>query len=237
MGRKTYSLSAVAIVAAAGLSFSNADGAVAFAQDGATALTATSQAAGEDLVDTSSETYEVVPVDAQAQSRIQFVSSAVVQPIAQDAKDENNDGSDQSDTAPGSLSELVADVSTGKLSEQMQCLAGAVYFEARGEPLTGQLAVAQVIINRSEDGRFPTSYCGVVHQRSQFSFVKNGRMPHIRTNSGAWSRAKAIAKIAHEGMWQSEAADAVFFHAKYVKPSWSRRKVRTAQIDTHIFYR
>jgi spore germination cell wall hydrolase CwlJ-like protein len=97
--------------------------------------------------------------------------------------------------------------------------------------------VAQVVINRAEDRRFPTSYCGVVYQRAQFSFVKNGRMPKIRTHTAAWQRAKAIARIAHDGMWDSPAGDAVFFHANYVRPKWSYRKQRLAQIDTHIFYR
>ena len=62
-------------------------------------------------------------------------------------------------------------------------------------------------------------------------------MPRIRTGTKAWDRAKAIARIAHEGLWDSEAADAVYFHAKYVRPKWSYRKERTAQIDTHVFYR
>ena len=125
----------------------------------------------------------------------------------------------------------------GSLSEEMQCLAGAVYFESRGEPLAGQLAVAQVIINRAEDRRFPSSYCGVVFQRSQFSFVKNGHMPRIRTGTLAWKRAQAVARIAHRGLWDSEASDALYFHANYVRPSWSRRKVALATIDTHVFYR
>ena len=79
----------------------------------------------------------------------------------------------------GSLRELVhRSPPRAKLSEELHCLAGAVYFGSRGEPLDGQLAVAQVIVNRAEDRRFPSSYCGVVFQRSQFSFVKGGSMPH-----------------------------------------------------------
>lgn len=227
MGRKTYTLSAAAILSTAGLSFSSADGAGAFAQDaaGISADSATEiavEAQAEDLV-------EIVPQPTV------FVSEEVVQPVAEDG-----DGEESTQTAfdASNLGELVAKVDApGEMSEQMRCLAGAVYFESRGEPLAGQLAVAQVVINRTEDGRWPASYCGVVYQRAQFSFVRNGRMPRIRTNSVAWDRAKTIARIAHEGMWDSEAGDAVYFHAKYVRPSWSRRKTRTAQIDTHIFYR
>src|SRR3546814_1697830 len=69
------------------------------------------------------------------------------------------------------------------IDPELRCLAGAVYFESRGESLAGQLAVAHVIINRAESGRFPSSYCGVVHQRSQFSFVRGGKMPSIRESS------------------------------------------------------
>ena len=107
----------------------------------------------------------------------------------------------------------------------------------RGEPLSGQLAVAQVVINRADSSRFPSSYCGVVYQRAQFSFVRSGAMPRINTGSNAWKRAKAIARIAHEGMWESEAEDALYFHAKYVSPSWSRKKTARATINQHIFYR
>ncbi|MBX7494640.1 cell wall hydrolase [Qipengyuania sp. 6B39] len=172
-------------------------------------------------------TQEVVPV---------FVEKEVVQELPEEAEPEIP-VVDEAQRAQ-SLRELVAAMpATGELSEELQCLAGAIYFESRGEPLAGQLAVAQVIVNRAEDRRFPSSYCGVVYQRSQFSFVKGGSMPRIRTGSVAWTNAKAIARIAHRGLWDSEAGDALYFHAKYVRPSWSRKKVATATIDTHIFYR
>ncbi|MGB3472346.1 MAG: cell wall hydrolase [Erythrobacter sp.] len=234
MSRRTYSLSAVAVVAAASLSFSSADGTEAFAQDTGPDITVEAVDLGDEAVDLTADAFEIVPMDAQADSAdaVEFVSNAVVQPLPE--KEVVDAGGP---IAADSLGELVGMVTPDELTEQMRCLAGAVYFESRGEKLAGQLAVAQVIINRAEDNRFPASYCGVVYQRAQFSFVKNGRMPNVRASSGAWRRAKAIAKIAHEGMWESEAEDAVYFHAKYVRPSWSRRKTRTAQIDTHIFYR
>lgn len=227
MSRKTYTLSAAAILSTAGLSFSSADGAGAFAQD-QTSLEAGS-ATDIAVAAEAEELVEIVPQPTV------FVSEEVVQPVA-----EGGEGgeSEQSSFEASSLGELVAKVDAPEeMSEQMRCLAGAVYFESRGEPLAGQLAVAQVVINRAEDQRWPASYCGVVYQRSQFSFVRNGRMPRIRTNSAAWNKARTIARIAHEGLWDSEAGDAVYFHANYVRPSWSRRKTRTAQIDTHIFYR
>ena len=220
MSRKTYSLSAIAIAATASLSFSSADGAVANAQDAGVAAPVQTEA-----VETQAEELaEIVPQPTV------FTSEEVVQSLPEEEE--------APETEASSLRELVSTIDTsGELTEQMRCLAGAVYFESRGEPLYGQLAVAETVINRSEDSRWPASYCGVVLQRSQFSFVKNGRMPRINTSSPAWTRAKAIARIAHNDLWESAAKDAVYFHAEYVRPRWSRSKTRLAQIDTHIFYR
>lgn len=135
-----------------------------------------------------------------------------------------------------SLRDLVSLQTTdGQLDREMQCLAGAVYFESKGESLKGQLAVARVVIARAQSSRFPDSYCGVVYQRKQFSFVRGGKMPRIRTNTKAWANAKAIAQIADGDAWKSPAEGALFFHASHVNPGW--RLTRMAQIDNHIFYR
>ncbi len=133
------------------------------------------------------------------------------------------------------LAELVAATpKPADIDPELRCLAGAVYFESRGESLPGQLAVAHVVINRAQSGRFPKSLCGVVHQKSQFSFVRGGRMPAVR-NAAQWNNAVAIAQIARDGSWKNHAPGALFFHARYVSPGW--RKTRIAQIDNHIFYR
>jgi len=137
-----------------------------------------------------------------------------------------------------SLAELVeAMPADGSLSRDLQCLAQAIYFEARGEPLDGQLAVGAVIVNRTTSGRYPSDYCSVVTQRGQFSFVRGGRIPSPDESSPAWTRARAIAQIAHQDLWQSPAGEALFFHARYVRPGWARNKVQLATIDSHIFYR
>lgn len=134
-----------------------------------------------------------------------------------------------------SLAELVAVTPRpAKLDAELRCLAGAVYFESRGESLPGQLAVAHVVINRAKSNRFPSSMCGVVFQRSQFSFVRGGKMPKIREGR-QWDNAIAIAQIAMNESWKNHAPGALFFHARYVSPGW--RKTRVAQIDNHIFYR
>lgn len=160
-------------------------------------------------------------------------ASPQVEPVSPPADQANTDDADQ---APVSLAELVADQpQPDELSQQMNCLAGAVYFEAKGETLAGQLAVGRVIVARAESGRFPDSYCGVVYQPSQFSFVRGHAMPTINRDSQAWRNAVAIAQIAEDGSWKSKAEGALFFHAAHVSPHW--RRVRVAQIDNHIFYR
>lgn len=225
MGRKTYSYSAAAIAAVAALSFSSADGAEAFAQD----LIVQDEVVEVQSQTVEAETVEIVPQNPSPQE-IAFVANAVIQPVVEPVVLANVDAS--------SLRELVSSIDKdASLSDQLRCLAGAVYFESRGEPLNGQLAVAEVVINRAQDNRWPASYCGVVYQRAQFSFVRGGKMPAINTSSATWRRAKAVAKIAHEKLWQSDANEAVYFHANYVRPKWSRTKTRVTQIDTHVFYR
>ncbi len=140
--------------------------------------------------------------------------------------------------APVTAESLAALVSAtprpADMDAELRCLAGTVYFESRGESLVGQLAVAHVVLNRASSGRFPKSLCGVVHQRSQFSFVRGGKMPAVREGT-QWANAIAIAQIARNGSWKNHAPGALFFHARYVSPGW--RKTRIAQIDNHIFYR
>ncbi len=135
-----------------------------------------------------------------------------------------------------SLAQLVAmsDLPSD-MDEETRCLAGAVYFESKGETLNGQLAVAKVVIARRDSGRFASSLCGVVYQPSQFSFVRGGRMPAIPTASQDWKEAVAIAQIAIKDAWESPVEGALFFHARRVSPGW--RMQRLAAVDNHVFYR
>ena len=144
--------------------------------------------------------------------------------------------SDNSDVRADNLSALVdAHGAAEDLDGDMKCLAGAVYFESKGESLEGQLAVARVIINRVKSGRFANSMCGVVYQPGQFSFVRGRGMPTIPMASESWREAVAIAQIATQDSWDSKAEGALFFHARRVSPSWGKRQL--AAIDNHIFYR
>jgi spore germination cell wall hydrolase CwlJ-like protein len=121
-------------------------------------------------------------------------------------------------------------------SHELECLATGVYFEAKSEPLAGQLAVGQVIANRAQSGgRFPSSYCGVLFQRGQFSFVHGGRLPSVPRANKQWQTAVAIAKIVDQGLKESAVGDALFFHARYVSPGW--RMKRIASIGNHVFFR
>lgn len=221
MSRKAHFAGLIAIAATGTVLFATAGTSGAFAQQG--------------------ESQEIQQLPLTEETMPVFVSEEVVQPLPEQPAPETSPVPDSASAAvsqASSLKQLIADVPTpGSLSPEMECLAGAIYFESRGEPMDGQLAVAQVVVNRAESGQFPSSYCGVVYQRAQFSFIKGGTMPKIRLGSSAWKRAKKIARIAHEGMWDSKAGDSLYFHATYVRPKWSRRKVARATINTHTFYR
>lgn len=135
------------------------------------------------------------------------------------------------------LADLVGDLATAETSGgEHECLAGAVYFESKGESLQGQLSVAEVVLNRSRSGRFPSTICGVVKQRGQFSFIRAGGFPPIARASAAWRKAVAIARIAMDDMAHGPAPRALFFHATYVSPGW-RGLTRVATIGNHVFYR
>ena len=123
------------------------------------------------------------------------------------------------------------------LGEEANCLATAVYFEARGESADGQLAVARVVMNRAASGQYPTTWCGVVKQPSQFSFVRHGHFPRIDTSSAAWARAQGVARLAMSNVVPSVGTDVLWYHANYVSPSWGRRLNMAQRIGSHIFYR
>ena len=141
---------------------------------------------------------------------------------------------------PRGLVELVesyAGTAAAALTAEQHCLASAVYFEARGESLEGQLAVAEVVLNRARSGRYPATWCGVVAQRAQFSFVRRGRIPEANRSSDAWRRAVAISRIAEARVQRMLPENVLWYHASYVRPSWGRRLDRSGQIGAHIFYR
>ena len=136
------------------------------------------------------------------------------------------------------LAALVQKYSVGApLDEETNCLATAVYFEARGETLEGQLAVARVVMNRAASGKYPPSWCATIKQPAQFSFVQHGQFPRVDVASAAWARAEGIARLATANVIPTVDTDVLWYHANYVAPSWGRRLERVQQIGAHIFYR
>ena len=125
---------------------------------------------------------------------------------------------------------------------QFQCLAEALYFEARGESLKGQFAVAEVILNRVDSPRFPNSVCGVINQGTgrkyacQFTYTCDGLPEHI-SEPAAWDRVAKVAKAMLSGAPRALTNGATFYHTHAVRPSWSRKFTKTASIGDHFFYR
>ncbi|RMF10284.1 MAG: cell wall hydrolase [Alphaproteobacteria bacterium] len=138
----------------------------------------------------------------------------------------------------------VADVSKRELavSRQYRCLAQAVYFEARGEPVLGQMAVAHVVLNRVRDRRYPNTICAVVFQnehrrnRCQFSFACDGRSDRAY-NMAAWNQSLKIALKALAGASEDITNASTHYHATYVAPYWASSLKKTVQFGQHLFYR
>ena len=178
-----------------------------------------------------SEASAAIPVVVQPQPLMVEVPTPAVDSQV------NEDQPEQDVRPSGDLSSMVAQLrASDPGSRELECLAVGVYFESKSEPLAGQLAVGKVIANRANSkGRFPPSYCGVLFQRSQFSFIRGHSLPNVPRASRQWQTAVAIAKIVDQGLQNSSAENALFFHARRVSPGW--RLKRVASIGNHIFYR
>jgi len=159
-------------------------------------------------------------------------------PKATETQSEDTDEAAAPEIKPvGDLSEMVAQL-RGPVagSRELECLAIGIYFESKSEPLAGQLAVGKVIANRAQSGgRFPGTYCGVLFQRGQFSFVHGHALPSVSRSNRQWQTAVAIAQIVDRDLKESAVGNALFFHARYVSPGW--RLKRVASIGNHVFYR
>ena len=130
-----------------------------------------------------------------------------------------------------------------KRAKQEKCLAEAVYFEARGEAIRGQIAVAQVVMNRVFSGYYPKTVCGVVYQNAnrhlacQFTFACDG-IPDVVTEPDMWDRARRIAKATLDGrLWLPEVGKSTHYHAYWVHPSWVHEMKKMYRTGVHTFYR
>lgn len=123
-----------------------------------------------------------------------------------------------------------------------KCLSEALYFEARGETVKGQFAVAEVIMNRAESGRFPETLCGVIHQgtgrkyQCQFTYTCDGHKEVI-AEKRAYERVSKVARAVIDGVAGDLTNGATHYHTVAVKPSWARVYTKTASIGVHLFYR
>jgi spore germination cell wall hydrolase CwlJ-like protein len=129
--------------------------------------------------------------------------------------------------------------------QSLLCLARNIYFEARGEPVAGQYAVAEVTMNRRASRRYPNTVCAVVYEKNwdplrkrfvgAFSWTEFDALPHPKGEE--WQRALAIAESVYYGRYTPALAGATHFHASYIKPDWAGEKKRVAKIGRHIFYK
>ena len=126
--------------------------------------------------------------------------------------------------------------------KQWACLAEAIYFEARGEPVEGQFAVAEVILNRVDSPKFPNSICKVVRQGTgrkhacQFSYNCDGKLEYI-ANGSVYDQAKRVARVSMDRKTRPLTKGATFYHATFVSPSWARSFQHVATIGVHKFYK
>ena len=136
------------------------------------------------------------------------------------------------------------------LETALMCMAANIYHEAKNQSMLGQFAVAQVVMNRVEDSRFPNTVCEVVKQgltyrngkvvigKCQFSWYCDGKSDEPNRDSKAWSNAIRHASIIMTETINIDVTDgATHYHASYVRPAWAKTKKRTTRIDKHIFYR
>ena len=130
-------------------------------------------------------------------------------------------------------------------AKDLACLARNVYFEARGEPLAGQYAVAEVTMNRRASRHFPRTVCDVVYQKnwdplrgryvSAFSWTEFTAL--TEPEGETWERARRVAEAVYYQKYTPQLRGALFFHATYIQPEWAKEKRRIAQIGRHVFYR
>ena len=160
---------------------------------------------------------------------------AVLYTDAEPVKLENHIRREIAEAPPEQLIKANARARAPYSEQDLNCMAEAVYHEARGESRQGQAAVAEVILNRVANRNFPSTVCGVVNQPHQFSYTIGGRKPI--NNKSAYMRARDIAQTALSGRANAVTGGATYFHTPAVRPSWSHRFQRTVQIGSHIFYR
>lgn len=139
---------------------------------------------------------------------------------------------------PATIEEITATPEDIIRATQIECLARNIYFEARGESPAGQMAVGQVTINRSKQEEFPDSICGVVHQKSQFSWLWDGKPDKI-TQPKVYAGIELMAEYLYDDYYVNQRVPdlvngAAYFHTRWINPRW-KNMVVVARIDNHVF--
>src|SRR5580658_315762 len=182
------------------------------------------------------------PIVVSPAANPNFKVAALAPPAESGADDETVAGKDEASLFKSPAERLSLDGKPRARAEK--CLADAVYFEARGEPMRGQMAVAQVVMNRVFSGRYPNNVCGVVYQNAnrhlacQFTFACEGKnLSHI-DEPEMWAQAKRISKDTLDGkIWLAVVGHATHYHAYWVHPSWVHEMARVYKLGVHTFYR
>ncbi|HEY0325218.1 MAG TPA: cell wall hydrolase [Allosphingosinicella sp.] len=128
--------------------------------------------------------------------------------------------------------EVEEDEAVSVSARELECLTKVILYEAGAESRAGQVAVAQVVMNRVESPRFPDTICGVIYQRGQFSAIRSFNPPR----NARWNRAMALARDVLDGH-EPVVGEALYFHATRVRPAFVRSRTRVATIGNHVFYR
>ncbi len=155
-------------------------------------------------------------------------------PAAQDVPPTDADADAAEPDAPLDVRVAAAGQNVASLDSELECMAKVVHHEAANQSLRGQLAVAQLILNRLKSPLFPKTICAVVNQRGQFFQTRAWPAP---VHSPRWHTSVAIARIAREANMPEIAPGALFYHAAFVTPPWSKRRVKVGRIGENVFYR
>ena len=136
------------------------------------------------------------------------------------------------------------------LETALMCMAANIYHEAKNQPMAGQIAVAQVVMNRVNDSRYPDNVCDVVKQgltykngkvvlgKCQFSWYCDGKKDDVNMKSEKWRNSLRYASMVITNRITLDVTEgATHYHATYVRPAWARTKTKTVRINRHIFYR
>jgi spore germination cell wall hydrolase CwlJ-like protein len=201
-------------------------------------------ATGEELPQSQPETakkHDKIPISRAAGADIALAKAETGAPTAGETIAAKGEVTGAGKRPMSPLERLALDGEGRAKAEK--CLADAIYFEARGEPVRGQIAVAQVVLNRAFSGYYPDTVCGVVyqnanhHNRCQFSFACDG-IRDVVHEPEAMERAKKIAALALDGkLWLPEVGKATHYHAYWVRPHWVHEMTKMYKLGVHTFYR